>query len=216
MPAAMSVLPPGVTWTPRYAVAGDRLLVLIDRSDGGRDRLSFDEATGRLIHDPTAPLAAPGDPPTVAEVPEDADPLDELAFQALVAERRVDLLYLWASRLCRVGEATDAALRDALGVPLEPPPLVARSVEVRGGDIPTVSFVLRPETFDRATFEEAFGAGNRLPQVHPGDDIAVAAPAVAITGAAWRCTAFTRYASGREPGPTADVRSVVLRLDPAG
>lgn len=211
-----SVLPPGVTWTPRYVVAGDRLLVLIDRSDGGRDRLLFEEATGRLIHDPSAPLAAPGEPPTVAPVPDDAQPLDEPAWQALVAERRVDLLYLWAMRLCRVGEASEGALRDALGVQLEPPPLVARSIEVRGGDIPTVSFHLRPQTFDRAAFEDGFGSGTRLPQVHPGDDIVIAAPPVAVAGAAWRCTAFTRYAAGGEPGPTADVRSVLLRLDPAG
>jgi len=211
-----SVLPPGVTWTPRYVVAGDRLLVLIDRSDGGRDRLLFEEATGRLIHDPAAPLAAPGEAPTVAEVPEDAEPIDEPAFQALVAERRVDLLYLWATRLCRVEMATDAALRDALGVPLEPPPLVARSVEVRGGDIPTVGFDLRPQTFVRAAFEDAFGTGMQLPQAHPGDDIAIASPAVAVAGAPWRCTAFTRYASGEEPGPDSDVRSVLLRLDRAG
>jgi len=197
-------------------VAGDRLLVLIDRSDGGRDRLLFEEATGRLIHDPAAPLAAPGQAPSVAEMPDAAEPLDEPAFQALVAERRVDLLSLWATRLCRVGEATEEALRDALGVPLEPPPLVARSVEVRGGDIPAVSFDLRPQTFDRATFEDAFGPGNRLPQVHPGNDIAVAAPPVAVAGASWRCTAFTRYAPGGEPGPTADVRSVLLRLDRGG
>jgi len=211
-----SVLPPGVTWTPHYVVAGDRLLVLIDRSDGGRDRLLFEESTGRLIHDPSTPLAAPGEAPTVAEVPDGAQPLEEPAFQALVAERRVDLLYLWATRLCRVGEPTEAALRDALGVPLEPPPLVARSVEVRGGDIPTVSFDLRPQTFDRAAFEDAFGAGQRLPQVHPGDDIVLAAPAVSVAGAAWRCTAFTRYASGGEPSPTAEVHAVLLRLDPAG
>jgi hypothetical protein len=211
-----SVLPPGVTWTPRYVLAGDRLMVLIDRSDGGRDRLLFEEATGRLIHDPSAPLAAPGEAPAVAAVPDDAAPLDESAFQALVAERRVDLLYLWATRLCRVREATEAALRDALGVPLEPPPLVARAIEMRGGDVPTVSFDLRPQTVDRAAFEDAFGAGMQLPQVHPGDAIVIAAPPVSVSHARWRCTPFTRYAPGSEPGPRADVGAVLLRLDPAG
>ena len=170
---------------------------------------------GGSIHDPSAPLAPPGAAPTVADFPADAQQLDEPAFQALVAERRVDLLYLWATRLCRVDDPTESALRDALGVPLEPPPLVARSVEVRGGDVPGVSFALRPQTFDRAAFEDAFGPGSRLPQVHPGDDLVLAHPA-SVPGAAWRCTAFTRYAAtGMEPGPTADVRSVLLRLDPA-
>lgn len=194
-----------VTWYPRYYTVGDELLAVIHLSDGGRDRLVFDEAIGRLVHDPWP--GAPGD------LPSDAVEVSEAEHERLSSERRADLVALWARRLCWAASGSAEDLEEALGVPLEPTPIVASNVDVNAGDSPSVVFDLRPKTFSRGQLEAVLGGGRALPR-HEADDPHVLAFDVESPGAPFRCIVAASLFD--QPAPDADVRRVELRLDRAG
>lgn len=127
----------------------------------------------------------------------------------LSAEQRAGLVCALAERLCHARSGSEADLAAAVGVPLDPPPIGATAVRVRGGDIPLVELELG-EPLVLGDFTRLLGAGNRLPRVD-WDRPHVVAFTMERRGAPFRCVVLA--SCDREPVATTPVNRVTLRLD---
>lgn len=190
-----------------YAVS-DRPVAVVETPNKGAECLVFDFVSGNLIPDRSY----------LAEVSPDSgrdvDSLSQEDFTRLVAEKRADVLHMWAERLCRATSGAAEDLLTAIGAAMKPPPLGATETRVRGGEIglANVELVLPPNTVTKADLDERFGEASTLPRTGPGAPHVVAYE-VDMPGQPSRCTVFASFASAPEGASSA--KSVMLRLDRA-
>ncbi len=202
---------------PRYYAVNDRLVMLAEVEGGGVDCLAFDFVTGDFVvaREYYAALT-PGSG-------KDVDSFTPEEFARVLAERRADVLVDWARRVAAgTGETPDGLLRD-LGIDralvptfgdaaIEPPPLGARQVHLRGGvpSMATVEVWPAAGSLTLGMLDLRLGARQGLPRVH-WDSPHQSAYDVR-SGPSGRCTVFARTSVA--PAPEAPVDSVMLRTEP--
>ena len=190
---------------PWFYAVNDRPVAIVPLPGGGVDCLVYEHATGNLVPDRSYfAHVTPGSG-------KDVDAFTADQFARLLADRRAGLVCAWAERLCEARSGAEADVAAALGVRLDPPPLAATRLRVRGGDIPLVELELG-EPLVLGDLERRLGAGNRLPRVD-WDRPHVVAFTVARAGAPFRCVALA--SSDEEPRAEGPVTRVTLRLDAA-
>jgi hypothetical protein len=203
---------------PRYYAVNDRLVMLAEVEGGGVDCLAFDFGTGDFVvaRDYYAALT-PGSG-------KDVDSFAPGEFARILAERRADVLVDWARRVASgTGETPDGLLRD-LGIDrtlvptfgdaaIEPPPLGARQVHLRGGvpSMATVEVWPAAGSLTLGMLDRRLGARQGLPRIH-WDSPHQSAYDVRVEDPPGRCTVFARTAV--VPAPEAPVDSVLLRTEP--
>src|SRR3982750_3421712 len=133
---------------PWFFAVNDRPVVVVGTPSGGSDCLVFDFVSGNFIPDRSY----------LAEVAPDAgaDELTQPAFARLMAERRVDVLLIWAERLCQAKSGSAEDLLQAIGASMKPAPLGASEIRVRGDDVSlaNVELELPPGTIAKRELDE--------------------------------------------------------------
>lgn len=192
---------------PRFFAVNDRPVAIVEAPNGSPECLVFDFVSGNLIPDRSY----------LAELTANTgehDELTQLQFAHLVAERRVDVLHMWAERLCRAPSGSAEDLLTAIGASMKPAPLGASEVRVRGGEvgIANIELLLPPNTLAKGELDESFGESRALPSTGPGA-AQVISYEVDEEGQPGRCTVFASF--GEAPQAGTWVKSVILRLDRA-
>ncbi len=179
---------------PWFFAVNDRPVVVVGTPSGGSDCLVFDFVSGNLIPDRSY----------LTEVTQDgAEELTQPEFARLMAERRVDVLAIWAERLCQAKSGSAEDLLTAIGASMKPAPLGASEIRVRGGDVgqANVELILPPGTIAKDLLDERFGDSSALQHD-------VVRYEVTQLGAPCSCGIFASFA-----GST--VKTVTLRLEVA-
>ncbi len=125
------------------------------------------------------------------------------------AARRLRTL---AERLCTTTGRDEDAMRAALGIPTDPPPMAAAHCTLRAGDIPTVDLQFDDPVLRRADLDDQLGAATALPRTGPGAHHVLAYP-VRVPDAPSTVHVFARFTE--PPEPSTVVHGVLLRIDPA-
>ena len=126
----------------------------------------------------------------------------------------IQILRSMAERLCSVATGTEAEIRSALAMQMEPAPLGAREIEVSGGVLSRASVEIRfsPPVLTRADLDSVFGQAEALPRTGPGA-AHVLFYDLRVAGKPARVSVFARF---REPPkPTSGTTGILLRIDPA-
>ncbi|NVB77366.1 MAG: hypothetical protein HOV81_03140 [Kofleriaceae bacterium] len=190
-----------------YAV-GDRPVAVVTSPSGSTECLVFDFVSGNLIPDRSYLSEVSG------ESGRDVETLTQQEFARLVAEKRVEVLHMWAERLCRATSGAAEDLLTAIGAAMKPPPLGATETRVRGGEVglANIELELPPNTVTKADLDETFGESTKLPRTGPGAPH-ILSYGIDDPGQPSRCTVFASFAT--TPEGTSSVKSVMLRLDRA-
>jgi hypothetical protein len=179
---------------PWFFAVNDRPVVVVGTPSGGSDCLVFDFVSGNLIADRSY----------LTEVTsEGAEELTQPQFARLMAERRVDVLAIWAERLCQAKSGSAEDLLTAIGASMKPAPLGASEIRVRGGEVgqANVELILPPGTIAKDLLDERFGESRALQHD-------VVRYEVTQLGAPCSCGMFASFT-----GTT--VKTVTLRLEVA-
>ena len=144
----------------------------------------------------------------------DQDPSVLLPFAREARRDDATPLRTLAERLCAVANGGAEEIRRALAMPLDPPPLGAREVEVTAGVLSVAAVELRwsPPLFTRAQLDGVFGQGQALPRTGPYASHVIAYT-VAVAGSPAKVTVFASFA--RSPEPEVAAKNVLFRIDPA-
>ncbi len=190
-----------------YAVH-DRPIAVVETPTGSTECLVFDFVSGNLI--PDRSYMSELSPDSGREV----DELTQQEFTRLVAEKRADVLHIWAERLCRAASGAAEDLLTAIGAAMKPPPLGATETRVRGGEVglANIELELPPNTLIKGDLDEMFGESGKLPRTGPGAPH-ILSYGVDMAGQPNRCTVFASFA--QSPEATTSAKSVMLRLDRA-
>jgi hypothetical protein len=183
----------------RFYAVNDRPVALVESPSGTAECLVFDFVSGNLIPDRSYLTEVAGG---------EHEELTQQEFAHLVGERRVEVLQIWAERLCRATSGSAEDLLTAIGASMKPAPLGAIEVRVRGGDVGAakIELELAPNTISRGELDAMLGdAKTFAPNV--------LAYEVAQEAAPYRCTVFASFAEPPRDGTS--VKSIVLRLDAA-
>lgn len=186
----------------RFYAVNDRPVALVEGPTGTPECLVFDFVSGNLIPDRSY----------VNEVATgEHEELTQQQFAHLVGERRVEVLQIWAERLCRATSGSAEDLLTAIGASMKPAPLGASEVRVRGGEVGVakVELELPPNTISRGELDGMLGESQALAR-NPGGPH-VLAYEVTQNGAPYRCMVFASFAE--EPRDASSVRNIALRLD---
>jgi hypothetical protein len=119
-----------------------------------------------------------------------------------------------AERLCAVATGTEAEIRMAAAMPLEPAPLGARACHVRPGALSRANVRLEysPGVFTRADLDAALGTSQSVLGTVPTGTRTLAYRVIVPDAPAM----ISVYASFlRDPDTTAVASSLLLRIDPA-
>lgn len=184
-----------------YAV-NDRPVALVEGPTGTPECLVFDFVSGNLIPDRSY----------VNEVATgEHEELTQQQFAHLVGERRVEVLQMWAERMCRATSGSAEDLLTAIGASMKPAPLGASEVRVRGGEVGAakVELELPPNTISRGELDGLLGESTPLARTPGGPHMLVYE--VTVDYAPYRCMVFASFAE--EPRDTSSVRNIALRLD---
>lgn len=150
---------------PWFYAVNDRPVAIVTTQSGGTDCIVFDFASGNLIPDRAYfSEVAPGSG-------RDVDELTQQQFANLVAARRVDVLHMWATRLCRGEDLQDTTS-------LKPAPLGASEARA---DASSVELTFPTSVIAKAELEHRFGSGTGTYEV---------------TEAGKRCTVTVTYGDG--------------------
>jgi hypothetical protein len=203
---------------PRYYAVNDRLVALAEVEGGGVDCLAFDFVTGDFV------VAREYSEALTPGSGKDVDAFTPEEFARVLAERRAEVLVDWARRIAAgSGETPDGLLRD-LGIDralvpwygdevIEPPPLGATRVRLRGGVPSMASVEVSPAagTLTLGMLDARLGERQELPRLH-WDSPYTLAYDVRSADPPGRCTVFARTLES--PGPDTAVVSVTLRTEP--
>lgn len=185
---------------PWFFAVNDRPVVVVGTPSGGSDCLVFDFVSGNLIPDRSY----------LTEVAPDsgAEELTQPEWARLMAERRVDVLGIWAERLCQAKSGSAEDLLTAIGASMKPAPLGASEIRVRGGEVgqANVELILPPGTISKDLLDERFGESRALQHDVIRYDVTQA-------GAPCSCSIFASFADA--PQPRSTVKTLTLRLEPA-
>jgi hypothetical protein len=203
---------------PRLYAVNDRLVQLAEVEGGGVDCLAFDFVTGDFV------VARGYSEALTPGSGKDVDAFTPEEFAQVLAERRADVLVDWARRIAIGQGETPAALLRDLGIDralvrdfgdeaVEPPPLGARGVRLRGGVPSMASVVVTPATgtLTLGMLDARLGDRHELPRLH-WDSPYVLMYDVRPVAPAGRCSVFAH--TWESPGPGTEVRSVTLRTEP--
>lgn len=189
----------------RFYAIQDRPIALVETANGTMESLVFDFVSGNLIPDRgyLAELQAG-----------EHEELSQQEFAALVAERRVEVLQIWAERLCRAASGSAEDLLTAIGAAMKPAPLGAVEIRVRGGEIgmANIELELPPNTITKAELDVTLGDSRVMPQPGAGAAYAIVYE-VEDPGSPNRCSVFASF--NDPPKETSSVKTVMLRLDRA-
>lgn len=179
---------------PWFFAVNDRPVVVVSTPTGATECLVFDFVSGNLIPDRSY----------LTEVTsEGAEELTQPEWARLMAERRVDVLAIWADRLCQAKSGSAEDLLTAIGASMKPAPLGASEIRVRGGEVgqANIELILPAGTIAKDILDERFGESRAL-------QADIVRYAVTQTGAPCSCSIFASFA-----GTT--VKTVTLRLEPS-
>ena len=183
----------------RFYAVNDRPVALVEGPTGNPECLVFDFVSGNLIPDRGY----------LEEVTGGAhEELTQQQFAHLVGEKRVEVLQIWAERLCRAASGSAEDLLTAIGASMKPAPLGAIEVRVRGGDVGAakIELELPPNTISKGELDAVLGDAKTFAPT-------VLAYEVAQDYAPHRITVFASFAD--VPKETSSVKTIVLRLDAA-
>ena len=202
---------------PRYYAVNDRLVQLAE-VEGGIDCLAFDFVTGDFV------VAREYSEALTPGSGKDVDAFTPEEFARVLAERRADVLADWARRIAAGTGETPAGLMRDLGIDralvphfgdeaIEPPPLGATRVRLRGGVPSLASVEVSPAagTLTLGMLDGRLDDRQELPRLH-WDSPHTLAYDVRSTEPAGRCTVFAQTLES--PGPDTAVGSVTLRTEP--
>jgi hypothetical protein len=181
-----------------YAV-NDRPVALVEGPTGNAECLVFDFVSGNLIPDRGY----------LTEVATgEHEELTQQQFAHLVGEKRVEVLQIWAERLCRATSGSAEDLLTAIGAGMKPAPLGAIEVRVRGGEVGAakIELELPPNTISKGELDSILGDAQTFAP-------SVLAYEVTQDYAPHRCTVFASFPE--PPKETSSVKTLVLRLDAA-
>lgn len=165
---------------PWFYAVNDRPVAIVETKSGGTDCLVFDFASGNLAPDRAYfSEVAPGSG-------KDVDSLTQAEFANLVAARRVDVLRMWASRMCRGEDMLSLASQN-------PPPVGAAEIRVTTSSI---DLVFPTNIIAKVELEHRFGTS--------GND---GTYGVTEPGANNRCTLSATFGEGSW------VKTILLRAD---
>lgn len=193
---------------PWFYAVNDRPVVIVATPSGGSDCLVFDFVSGNLIPDRSyMSEVAPGSG-------RDVDALTQSEFARLVAERRVDVLHIWAERLCSAKSGSAEDLLQAIGASMKPAPLGASEIRVRGDEVSlaNVELELPPGTIAKRELDARFGEGRKLPRTGPYASHTFVY-FVEVEGAPHSCSVFASFAEA--PNENTTLKSVMLKLENA-
>lgn len=203
---------------PRFYAVNDRLVQLAAVDGGGVDCLAFDFVTGDFV------VAREYSEALTPGSGKDVDAFAPEEYARVLAERRADVLVDWARRIAAgTGETPAELLRD-LGIDralvpdfgdeaIEPPPLGATRIRLRGGVPSMASVDVKPAagTLTLGMLDSRLGERHELPRLH-WDSPHTLAYDVRSAEPPGRCTVFARTLES--PGPDTAVGSVTLRTEP--
>lgn len=191
---------------PWFFAVNDRPVVVVGTPSGGTDCLVFDFVSGNLIPDRSY----------LTEVTPDsgAEELTQPEFARLMAERRADVLLIWAERLCQAKSGSAEDLLQAIGASMKPAPLGASEIRVRGDEVSlaNVELILPPGTIAKRELDERFGEGRKLPSTGPSAGH-VFVYFVEQPHAQHSCSVFATFAEA--PKESTTLKSVMLKLEHA-
>jgi hypothetical protein len=193
---------------PRFYAINDRPIAVVETPAGAPECLVFDFVSGNLIVDRSylAELTGGGEG--------DHEELTQQQFAHLVGERRVEVLQIWAERLCRAASGSAEDLLTAIGAAMKPAPLGANEIRVRGGEIgmANIELDLPPNTVTKGELDVTLGECREVPR--PGEGAAHAVVYdVEDPGSPNRCSVFASFNDA--PKENSSVKTVMLRVDKA-
>ena len=177
----------------RFYAVNDRPVALVE-TPNGTECLVFDFVSGNLIPDRSYAAEVAGG---------DHEELTQQEFAHVVGERRVEVLQIWAERLCRANSGSAEDLLMAIGASMKPAPLGAAEIRVRGGEVgqAKIELDMPPNTISAGDIATVLGE----PEPLTGN---VLAYEVREAGAPHRCTVYANIEQG-------SARTIILRLDKA-
>jgi hypothetical protein len=183
---------------PWFFAVNDRPVVVVATPSGAADCLVFDFVSGNLIPDRSY---------LSETTSEGAEELTQPEWARLMAERRVDVLAIWAERLCQAKSGSAEDLLTAIGASMKPAPLGATEIRVRGGEVGQahVELILPPGTIAKDILDERFGESRALQHDIIRYD-------VTQLGAPCSCSIFASFTES--PQPRSTVKTITLRLEP--
>lgn len=184
---------------PWFFAVNDRPVVVVATPSGTADCLVFDFVSGNLIPDRSY----------LSETTSDgAEELTQPEWARLMAERRVDVLAIWAERLCQAKSGSAEDLLTAIGASMKPAPLGATEIRVRGGEVgqANIELILPPGTIAKDILDERFGESRALQHDIIRYD-------VTQQGAPCSCSIFASFTEA--PQPRSTLKTVTLRLEPS-